>query len=348
MKIKSKIINAILIIAFISNIRAQTPPDGLNCTQFRTWAKDNFYVGKFVDLSYAGARDKMYGYIDVNRQDSTIECIYSGFLVKHAPQVEVGEIPGLINTEHTVPQSLFNSLAPMLDDIHHLFPVYPDHNSLRSNHPFKEIDDNTTTKWVYLTNQFTSKPVNSELCSEYKSNQWEPRESKKGDIARAVAYFFTMYPTAVPGGISSVMDESLLLQWNELDPVDAKELKRDSLIFKYQKNHNPFVLHPEWVVKAYGNTCAVSVQNQLIGFNNMTIFPNPTSSKSQLSGFVENHKQVQLDVLNMVGQVVLSEMVDLNYGKFYHEINTSSLNSGAYFIRLWDNESQVSKLFIKE
>ncbi|MBK6339041.1 MAG: endonuclease [Bacteroidetes bacterium] len=344
---RNRIICTIISVLFIATLKAQTPPDGLNCTQFRTWAKDNFYTGKFVDLSYDGARGKMYGYIDINRQDSTIECIYSGFQTKHAPQVEVTEITDKINTEHTVPQSLFNNLAPMLDDIHHLFPVYPNHNSLRSNHPFKEIDDNTTTKWVYLTNQFTSKPANSELCSEFKSSQWEPRESRKGDIARAVAYFFTVYPTAVPGGISSVMDETLLLQWNELDPVDAIERRRDSLIFKYQKNHNPYVLHPEWVIKAFGNTCAVSVQNQLIGFNNLNLFPNPTSNKIQLSGFVEEQKQVQLDVLNIVGQLLYSEKIDLKYGKFEHEINTSSFESGAYFIRLSDNESQVSKLFFK-
>lgn len=344
-----KIISTLVIgFVYIQISLCQTPPDGLNCTSFRAWAKDNFYTGKFIDLSYDGARDKMYGYIDVNKQDSTVECIYSGLKVKHEPQVEVGEIPGLINTEHTVPQSLFNSLAPMLDDIHHLFPVYPDHNSLRSNHPFKEIDDNTTTKWVYLANQFTSKPANSELCSEYKSNQWEPRESVKGDIARAIAYFFTVYPTAVPVGISAVIDETLLLQWNSQDPVDAAELKRDSLIFKYQKNHNPYVLHPDWVVKAFGNGCAVSVQNQLIGFNNLSLFPNPSTDNIYIAGFVEKSKQIHLDILNIMGETISSEVIDLNTGKFEKQISINNYIAGSYFIRLWDNESQVSKLFIKQ
>ena len=79
----------------------------------------------------------------------------------------------------------------------------------------------------------------------------------------------------------------------------------------------------------------------------MNLFPNPTSNKIQLSGFVEEQKQVQLDVLNIVGQLLYSEKIDLKYGKFEHEINTSSFESGAYFIRLSDNESQVSKLFFK-
>lgn len=79
----------------------------------------------------------------------------------------------------------------------------------------------------------------------------------------------------------------------------------------------------------------------------MNLFPNPTSNKIQLSGFVEEQKQVQLDVLNIVGQLLYSEKIDLKYGKFEHEINTSSFESGAYFIRLSDNESQVSKLFLK-
>ena len=38
---------------------------------------------------------------------------------------------------------------------------------------------------------------------------------------------------------------SVLLKWNEQDPVDDLERKRNEVIFtKYQHNRNPFIDHP--------------------------------------------------------------------------------------------------------
>ena len=40
---------------------------------------------------------------------------------------------------------------------------------------------------------------------------------------------------------------SVLLKWNEQDPVDDIERKRNEIIYtKYQHNRNPFIDHPEW------------------------------------------------------------------------------------------------------
>ena len=40
---------------------------------------------------------------------------------------------------------------------------------------------------------------------------------------------------------------SMLLRWNELDPVSQKEINRNNAIYNdYQHNRNPFVDHPEY------------------------------------------------------------------------------------------------------
>jgi endonuclease I len=41
---------------------------------------------------------------------------------------------------------------------------------------------------------------------------------------------------------------SVLKQWNDEDPPDAFEERRNQVIYDtYQKNRNPFIDHPEWV-----------------------------------------------------------------------------------------------------
>jgi len=40
---------------------------------------------------------------------------------------------------------------------------------------------------------------------------------------------------------------SVLLEWHEEDPVDAREIRRNNIIFEdYQGNRNPFIDHPEF------------------------------------------------------------------------------------------------------
>jgi len=42
-----------------------------------------------------------------------------------------------------------------------------------------------------------------------------------------------------------------LLQWHREDPVDDLERHRNTIIFLYQGNRNPFIDHPEWVDKIH-------------------------------------------------------------------------------------------------
>lgn len=226
---------------------AQTPPSGLEGSALRSWIKTNFYDGKHSQLGYSNARMRMYNYID--NYNNSIVCVYGGY-VKSWNYGGTGTNPAPINAEHTVPQSFFGKSEPMRSDIHHLFPTYDRWNSRRSNYPFSEISDSSTTYWMVNTSESGSIPSsNIDNYSEGTSSRFEPREDQKGNTARAVFYFYTMYPNY---DISQVGDINTLYQWHLDDPVDSTELERNNRIETYQGNRNPYIDNPTWVGPAWG------------------------------------------------------------------------------------------------
>ena len=113
---------------------------------------------------------------------------------------------------------------------------------------------------------------------------FEPQDSDKGDIARAMFYMAARYnylsgsdsdgidagnpnleiinslshsssftsSTTVKGQIGVLQD---LLEWNRLDPPDEWEIHRNNLCYNnFTKNRNPFIDFPEWAEYVWG-TC---------------------------------------------------------------------------------------------
>lgn len=100
----------------------------------------------------------------------------------------------------------------------------------------------------------------------YDGDSWEPRNSVKGDVARMLFYMAVRYEgdsgevnleinEKVSNGSAPFIGKlSILKKWNQQDPVDASELRRNEIIYtKYQHNRNPFIDHPEWVTAIWGN-----------------------------------------------------------------------------------------------
>ena len=111
---------------------------------------------------------------------------------------------------------------------------------------------------------------------------FEPQDSDKGDIARAIFYMvarYNNYAGATEGidgnnpnlvmlndfsqnnttGTSTASKSfgmgllSDLLAWNKLDPVDEYEVHRNNLLYKnYTNNRNPFIDFPEWAEYIWG------------------------------------------------------------------------------------------------
>lgn len=196
-------------------------------------------------LDYGIARDTLF--LRVWRMNGQLEGQYTGFKVDLPDGVDPTTyvFDRGINTEHLYPRSKGADFGNGLADMHHLYPTREGVNADRGSLPFAELPDANTQRWYYLDMQRSSPPTsNIDAYSESTNGAFEPREKMKGDIARAIFYFYSIYrdqamaadPTFFQGMSSTLCD------WHNADPVDADEYERTRKIERYQGNPNPFVL----------------------------------------------------------------------------------------------------------
>ncbi len=209
-------------------------------------------------LGYGPARDILYSEIDNNGLE--LSCIYTEFTVtldpNEDPSISAFQNGAGLNAEHVYPQSLGAANEPAKSDLHNIFPSKVNVNETRGNCPYGEVEDNDTDIWFYLDVQSNNIPiVEIEKYSEKDEEDcvFEPREAVKGDIARAMFYFYAIYQTnanaADPNYLSSQKD--VLYQWHLADPIDDVEQERDNLIALQQGNNNPFIIDSTLVRRAY-------------------------------------------------------------------------------------------------
>lgn len=284
----------------------------------------------FSVLSYGDARDLMYGVI-YNENDS-VRCVYTGHTL-HLPRgvdpssfLWMSGIADGINAEHTYPRSkgANEDNGNAFSDMHHLFPTRVAVNAARSNFPFGDIEDTQTSAWFYLNQTQNTTPTNNiNLYSERISGLFEPREAHKGNVARAVFYFFTMYKEGALRADPDYFERQreVLCDWHHQDPVDSLELDRTYQIARYQSNRpNPFVLDSTLADRSY---CDLATSVEEIIPLEISIYPNPVIDwvHIQANG---NH---QLQVVDVMGQT----KIDVAFDEATR-IDFSVLPSGIYFI----------------
>ena len=136
--------------------------------------------------------------------------------------------------------------------MHALRPCKDNVNSARNNKPFNEITDAQTITWYWQDSQSSNIPSsNIDEYSENHESYFEPREDRKGDIARTMFYFYTMYSDVADDDFFEVQRE-ILKTWHGQDPIDEDEITRTWQIADYQENKpNPFILDETLVERAY-------------------------------------------------------------------------------------------------
>ncbi|MGG4489645.1 endonuclease [Metabacillus idriensis] len=194
------------------------------------------------ELSYDNVWDALRNTDEDPNNSSNVILLYTG---RSQSKLTNGGNVNDWNREHVWAKSHgdFGTSAGPGTDIHHLRPTDVSVNSSRGNLDF----DNGGSQH------------SEALGNYYDSDSWEPRDAVKGDVARMLFYMAVRYQgdsgevdlelnNNVNNGTAPLHGKmSVLLEWHRQDPVDARERRRNDIIYKdYQYNRNPFIDHPEW------------------------------------------------------------------------------------------------------
>lgn len=294
-------------------------------------------------LGYGPARDTLYSKIDNNGLE--LSGIYTDFTVT----LEAGADPSIsafqnergLNAEHVYPQSKGARDEPGRSDMHNLHPSKVDVNSARGSCIFGDIEDSDTEFWFILGTQLTQIPttdIDGYSEKDEESCVFEPRESVKGDIARSVFYFYTIYQNKAKQADANFFDrqKETLFAWHQLDPVSEKESRRNELIAFYQGNLNPYSVDATLAERAFFKADA----SYEVGNPNCVITSTTELPKEKwvdlTSNLVQHHisltstkRNVQALLINANGQLLKETQFDFNT-----QIEVSNLPTGYYFLFL--------------
>ena len=246
-------------------------------------------------LDYGTARDSLF--LKVWRHNDSLEGQYSGYRVPLPLGVDPTDYVFAlgINTEHLYPQSKGAENGNARADMHHLYPTREDVNSDRGSLPFAEIPDLNGSNWYYrnIKQNRIPPPAVRDLYSEGSSTAFEPREQRKGDIARAMMYFYTIYRAQALNADPRFFDSQVatLCDWIVYDPVDTDEAVRSARIAGFQGNENPFVLDCSLAARlgycpGIDSLCSrsLSTREELSPKPKLQIWPQPADDFLLLTG----------------------------------------------------------------
>lgn len=198
---------------------------------------------------------------------SKVVCLYTGWTYG---KYDFGNGSENWNREHVWSKSHgdFGTNPPAGTDLHHIRPADASVNSAKNNRDFN---------WGITQYIDGSGPTN---CYE-DTDVWEPRDEVKGDVARMIFYMATRYEGDNGEVDLEIIDSvntspnkeplygklSTLLAWNNNDPVNFWEQRRnDSIYYLYQHNRNPFIDHPEYIDSIWGTGILAEPSHHVINF----------------------------------------------------------------------------------
>lgn len=324
------------------------------------------YKPKYVEL-YSKARTILYR--EIYNQNDTIHTVYTDHKIylppyeKHPIQYLAREsAPNGIRTEHIFPESkgANEGNGNAYSDMHNLLPIKWDLADIKAEAPFKEILDTNSDLWIFQDKKLksTTSLSNSdirnyneiELDKYKKAAGFEPRDEVKGDIARAIFYFYTMYRKEAQNADPKYFDlmKSDLCKWHETDPADNIETNRNALIATFQDNKvNPFIIDATLANRLYcQNSTELVYENTYVPDQQVKSFRLSAEFDPQVKVLTNSNKGIfkldisnilprdyQLEIFDATGKLIYSLAEKLDY---FNTINMWNVKSGIYFLHLKD------------
>lgn len=231
--------------------------NGVPATKYQPITKEEYYQGVDLDLLGEALKIELNAKISVMTKysygDDTAIMLYTdanpakpGFLygIYDGDDI-VASNTGIWNKEHVWACSQMglggdarpdSSTKNKSSDLHNLRVSCQNSNGLHGN-KFYDVEVTALTFFPNVTGE-------PNASHNYSGDH-------RGDVARILFYMATMYMELHLDDNLNVSDDlsmgklSILLEWNELDPVDEFEIQRNNRIYEYQGNRNPFIDYPE-------------------------------------------------------------------------------------------------------
>jgi len=354
----------LLLVMYQCAVNAQDIYPGENGEELLSYLVSDYKPSSELP-SYGDTRDSMYRLI-YRDPLGFVTCYYTGHTIYLPEGVDPSAYlyddgnPDGITAEHVYPQSKGAEYGNPKVDLHSLVPCTLRANEARSNYPFGEVADEETDHWYTLTEDLEDIPnFGIDNYSERLNGGWgnlgifEPRESVKGDIARAVFYFYTMYKEEADLADADYFGsmKADLFRWHLNDPVDSLELELNIKKAKFQENKiNPFIMDCSLVARAYFTDAegiepcrngygSVGTHNNEAG--DIILYPNPLNDVL----YIDNQSDRTID------QIIIRDIsgkIRLNASKLDDiAINCSALSKGSYILTAIQKESIRNLKFVK-
>lgn len=310
-------------------------------------------------VNYLGTMINNFESRDTTLGRKTVTCVYTGENIIYTGAFNWSALG--YSREHSYPHSWMptypadNPEKPEYNDQHNLFPTNLEYANIpRSNYPLGEV--------VTVTGSYLEGILGLNAAGK---TVYEPRNSHKGDAARAMMYMAVCYNGisgnnwSLPSIPNRFQDQNLLKEWHFQDPPDDWEIARNDYIASLQNNRNPFVdsvnfacyidFYTMTKIDNPGNPCYTSgifenITNDVL----IILTPNPNNGNFMMNYKSALNQEVSIKLYDITGRVVYSRELTVITGNNFIDIDATNLDKGIYIFEIVaETGNHIEKLVVE-
>jgi hypothetical protein len=290
---------------------------------------------------------------DTTNTQSVVTCHYTTYNYVYSG-VFSWTPSGELTREHSyckswMPASISSDSIPY-SDLHNLFPVEFTHsNAVRSNFPLGVVVGTPTSQWNggKLGLNGTGQTV------------YEPKDSEKGDAARAIMYMSICYTSSNGNlwAIPAAQDQNVLKAWHLQDLPSNWEIARNDYIAWKQGNRNPFIdsvafacyidfSNMTYIANPTGDCASAGVtETENSSTNNVSVYPNPTSGNFSVAFTADKQADYNIKIIDFTGKLIRNINYTSSIGDNNFELSVNEYPNGIYLLQLtFDGTSKSYKI----